>query len=250
VTTPRRLASWLASPLAYPSVQIARQTRCRVLLGPFARTRYPFSFLARNLFLGPPQVGSYEGELHPVVERIVASEPEVLVNVGAAEGYYTVGFARRLPELEVVAFEAEPAIAAAASRLAELNGVAGRVEVRGACTTDELAELDSRLAGKRVCVLMDCEGCERELADPGLAPWLESASFVVELHTSVDAEIETLLEQRFGTTHETRVVRARPPWASQWPELMRLRGLRPIDRELLVAEFRHGGQDWLVATPR
>jgi hypothetical protein len=250
VISPRRLASWLASPLAYPSAQIARQTRCHVLLGPFAGMRYPFAFIPRNLFLGPFQVGSYEGELHPTVEAIVAAAPAVLVNVGAAEGYYAVGFARRLPGAQVIAFEADPAIRAAGERLARMNGVEDRVEARGECAPAELAALDERLAAGPVCVVMDCEGCEAQLADPGLAPWLERASLLVELHTSVDAEIEPRLAERFSATHETSVVRARPPWASQWDELARLRGLRQIDRELLVAEFRHGGQDWLWATPR
>ena len=248
--SPRRLASWIASPLAYPSAQIARQTGCRVLLGPFAGMRYPFSFLPRNLFLGPPQVGSYEGELHPTIERIVAAAPQALVNVGAAEGYYAVGFAHRLEQLEVIAFEAEPQVADAGRRLARLNGVAGRIEWRGRCTAAELAALGPRLEGRSVCVLMDCEGCEAELADPGLAAWIESASLLVELHTAIDPEIESRLERRLAATHATEVVRARPPWASQWEELMRLRALRQIDRELLVAEFRHGGQDWLFATPR
>jgi hypothetical protein len=248
--TPRRLASWLASPLAYPSAQIARQTRCRVLLGPFAGMRYTFSFIPGNLFLGPFQVGSYEGELHSTVEAIVAASPGVLVNVGAGQGYYAVGFARRLPELAVLAFEADPAIGAAGERLARLNGVDDRIEARGACTPAGLADLDERLAEASVAVVMDCEGCEAQLADPGLAPWLARASWLVELHTSIDAEIEARLRDRFAATHKTSVVRARPPWASQWPEVMRLRGLRQIDRELLVAEFRHGGQDWLWAMPR
>ena len=212
--------------------------------------RYPFSFIPQNLFLGPFQVGSYEGELHPVVEQIVAAAPRVVVNVGAAEGYYAVGLARRLPDLQVIAFEAEPAIASAGNRLAALNGVEDRIESRGECTPAELASLERRLEGSTVCVVMDCEGCEGALADPAHAEWLARASLLVELHTSIDGEIEAELTERLAPTHETAAIRARPPWASQWTELMKLRGLRQIDRELLVAEFRHGGQDWLWATPR
>jgi hypothetical protein len=33
-------------------------------------------------------------------------------------------------------------------------------------------------------------------------------------------------------------------------ELRPIRGMRRIDRERLVAEFRDGSQDWLRATPR
>ena len=246
----RRLAGWVASPLTYPSIQIARQTRCRVLLGPFAGMRYPFSFPPRGLFVGPFQVGSYESELHEAVETIAAAAPEVLVNVGAAEGYYAVGLARRLPELTVIAFEADPALRAAGQRLARLNGVEARIEAGAECTPAELAALGERLADRSVCVLMDCEGCEGELADPAAVPWMANASLLIELHTSIDGEIERRLSERFASTHETTVIRGRPPWAARWQELGRLRALRAIDRELLVAEFRHGGQDWLWATPR
>lgn len=245
----RRFASWLASPFAYPSCQIARQTGCRVLLGPFAGTRYPFSFIPRGLFLGPFQVGSYECELHPVIERIVAAAPTVLVNVGAAEGYYAVGLARRLPELAVVAYELDPGMRAAGERLARCNGVEGRIEARGECTAGELASLEGRLGGG-ACVVMDCEGCEVELADSARVPWLAKASLLIELHASVDAEVAERLVGRLSPTHETTVIACRPPWAGRFAELATLRGLRQIDRELLVAEFRHGGQDWLWATPR
>ena len=34
------------------------------------------------------------------------------------------------------------------------------------------------------------------------------------------------------------------------PQLRPIGGLRRIDRELLVAEFRDGPQEWLWATPR
>lgn len=246
----RRLASWLASPLAYPSCQIARQTGCRVLLGPFAGMRYPFAFIPQGLFLGPFQVGSYECELHPLVERLVAAPPDLLINIGSAEGYYAVGLARRLPGLSVIAFEADPAMRAAGERVARLNGVQARIESRGACTAAELASLDSRIEGATPCVILDCEGCESELADPERIPWLARASLLIELHASVDAEIEQRLTSRLSPTHETTVIGCRPPWAGRFPELAKLRGLRQIDRELLVAEFRHGGQDWLWATPR
>jgi len=252
----RRAASWLASPLTYPSLQLARQARCRVLLGPFAGMRYPFGFLPRGIFVGAPQAGTYESELHETIEGVVAAAPAALVNIGSAEGYYAIGLARRLPHLRVIAFEADPGLRSAAGQLAALNDVADRVELRGTCTPEELGrvnplgEVDAEFAAGSVCVIIDCEGCEAELADPERVEWLRRASLLVELHTAIDAAIEQRLVERLSATHETTVVRARPPWAGRWPELSRLRGLRAIDRELLVAEFRHGGQDWIWATPR
>ena len=79
------------------------------------------------LFSGPYQVGSFELELHPAVERIVAERPATVVNVGSAEGYYAVGLAMRLAGARVVGFELDPALraAAAAARRAQRRSPAG-----------------------------------------------------------------------------------------------------------------------------
>jgi hypothetical protein len=222
-----------------------------VLAGPFAGLRYPPSFVPRLLFHGPYQVGSFELELHPAIERIVAAAPEVIVNVGCAEGYYAVGLAARLPAARVIAYELDPELRQAASRLASLNGVGERIELRGLCTVDELVSLESRLADRSVCVVMDCEGAEATLADPVAVRWQARASLLVELHPAVDGEIAAKLERRFAPTHESELIASRTRRASEFDAQLRpIRRLRRIDRELLVAEFRDGSQDWLVATPR
>jgi predicted O-methyltransferase YrrM len=247
----RKLAWWALSPFAYGTARVALHSRCRVLSGPFAGLRYPPGFVPRLLFHGPYQVGSFELELHPAIERIVAEAPETIVNVGAAEGYYAAGLATRLPAAEVIAFELEPALRRAAARLAALNGVAERLELRGLCTAGELAALGPRLSAGSAAVIMDCEGAEATLADPEAVPWLARASLLVELHPAADAEIRATLERRLAATHELELIASRTRRASEFdPQLQPIRGLRRIDRELLVAEFRDGSQDWLFAAPR
>ena len=157
----RNLAWWAASPSAYASVQLARQSGCRVLTGPFVGMRYPASFVPRLLFHGPYQVGSFEHELHPAIGEIADSGPATVVNVGSAEGYYSVGMALRLPGSRVVAYEVDERLQAAARRLAESNAVGARIETRGLCTVAELAGLEARIAGAGTggaAVIMDCEG--------------------------------------------------------------------------------------------
>ena len=250
LTAARDLIWWLLSPYAYATAALAVRTRCRVLVGPFAGMRYPFGSVTRMLLYGPSQVGCYERELHPVVEEMIATGPGLVVNVGAAGGYYAVGLARRLPGADVIAYESEPGRRAAVSRLAALNRVESRVDIRGTCTVAELAALAPSLAGRRACVVLDCEGAESELVDPEAVPWLAGASLLAELHPSVDPGIAALLERRLADTHETRLITAEQRWASQIAELWQMPGLRDIDRELLVAEYRHGIQQWLCATPR
>src|SRR5690348_10577053 len=72
-------------------------------------------------------MGTYELELHPVIEEIVTLAPRQIVEVGAAEGYYAVGFARRLPATEIVLFEELEQGRRLLLNIAEANGVAPRI---------------------------------------------------------------------------------------------------------------------------
>ena len=69
----RKAAWWALSPFAWGTAMTAAQSRCTVLTGPFAGLRYPPSLVPRLLFHGPYQVGSFELELHPAIERIIAA---------------------------------------------------------------------------------------------------------------------------------------------------------------------------------
>jgi hypothetical protein len=241
---------WLGSPTAYANLQVALQTRCGVLRGPFAGMRYPLDFVPRQLFPGPYQAGSFECELDLIIGEIVASEPEVLVNVGSAQGYYAIGLGRAVWKMSVIAYEADPAMRAAARRIALLNEVEPRLDSRGLCTISELAGLGPRLEDRSVCLLMDCEGGESVLVDPDQVEWLAAALILVELHPESHGELAADLAGRLAATHRTTLIRGEPRWASRFPELWWVRGLRDIDRELIVAEYRQGIQEWLWAVPK
>ena len=45
----------------------------------------------------PLLAGCYEAEIQPAVESLIDSRPDRVVDIGAAEGYYTVGLALRIP---------------------------------------------------------------------------------------------------------------------------------------------------------
>lgn len=247
----RRFVWWLLSPAAYANVALARRTKCRVLFGPFEGVRYPPTLVTGMLLEGAMQVGSYEAELHPAVEELIAAQPATVVNVGAASGYYAVGLAVRLPDATVIAFESEAENRRGCARLAAANNVAARLELRGNCGLREFAALAAEVGDEReVAVVLDCEGLELELVDPARFTWIERASLLVELHPSVDPASATVLAERLEATHECELIEASERFGSSFHQLWELPGLRDVDRELLVAEHRHGPQSWLWAKPR
>jgi protein-L-isoaspartate O-methyltransferase len=50
-------------------------------------------------------LGAYEHSLHDVLLKPVSRQPDPIINVGCAEGYYAVGLARLLPDATVYAFD-------------------------------------------------------------------------------------------------------------------------------------------------
>ena len=92
--------------------------------------------------LVPKLIGSYECELHALVEQLCRIQYSQVVDVGCAEGYYAVGFAMRMPGSKVF-----KRLIATIERgnfcreMADFNGVSDRVYVSGKCTSEDLIRL-------------------------------------------------------------------------------------------------------------
>lgn len=199
--------------------------------GPFQGMRYVEAYGD----LGAKVLGSYELELHDVVQELVESGYDTIINVGAAEGYYAVGFAKRCPQATVIAYEMSPAGRELCAAMARLNDV--RVDVRGTFTADDLEDLP---AG-RTLMVMDIEGEELALLDPDIAPALARADHLVELHDFVDPAIKPTILARFGDTHRARIIATQPRSAADFPELT-------SRTERVLDEHRPGPMEWAVLT--
>jgi methylase of polypeptide subunit release factors len=53
-------------------------------------------------------LGCYESELHGELEKLISEAPDVIIDIGCAEGYYALGLARRLPRARVYARDTNP----------------------------------------------------------------------------------------------------------------------------------------------
>lgn len=194
-------------------------------------------------------VGTYEMELRAVLERIVRLPFTRFVDVGAAEGYYAVGLARRMPELQtVIAFEAEPAGRALLAHVASLNGEK-RIDIRGTC---DPAALDDAVGdGRGVLVICDVEGHEEELLDARVANGLRRAHILVETHDWVRPGMTAALAERFRPSHHVTRIDTSPRGLRDFPCGKVTRGLLP--RRLLLramCEGRPAPMSWLWMTPR
>jgi hypothetical protein len=148
----------------------------------------------------PKLLGVYERELNPSIERACAVGFSLIVDVGAAEGYYAVGMALRNPRARIIAFEMEMKERSALAEAAELNYVADRIEIRGKC---EPQDLESVLSGSaRSLVICDVEGYEFVLLNLDTVPSLARAAILVELHEFIHTGITEKIRARFTPTHK------------------------------------------------
>jgi hypothetical protein len=206
--------------------------------GPFSGMRYlPF---ASGSGLLPKLAGSYEMELHAAVAESILRSPARLINIGAAEGYYAIGYALRLPGLAVHAFDTDVLARRRLRDLARLNGVRGRVRIRGRCCH---RRLESTIVA-RTLIVCDCEGCESCLLNPVRAPRLRIADLVVELHVERQPAVADLLLSRFAPTHEATRLRmaARAAAAATFAGV--LSRIAPADRGKALHE-REERTEWL-----
>ena len=214
----------------------------RVEAGPFAGMRYAPASSGSELV--PKLLGTYEEELHPAIEDVIAGGYDIVVNVGCAEGFYAVGLARRMPTARVLAYDIDDGARRLCSAMAELNGVSERVDLRSEFSP---ADLGAVPGGSRTVVIMDCEGCEDALMDPGRVPGLRSVTVVVELHDFISPGIADRIRARFEPTHVVELVDARRRSPSTHPATVAL-GRRAT--RVAVDERRPPGMQWAVLRPR
>lgn len=207
-----------------------------VLAGPFQGMVLPDGVVTP--FLLSRYIGSYEHELHQAIQDSVARGYDAIINIGCAEGYYTVGLARALPGAQVFAYDILPDARVKCAALATANGVNGRVSVGELFSITDFAAF----AGRRALLFCDIEGAEFSLLDPVQAPALRDMDIIVELHERYPDHDPDAFCARFADTHDiVRIDHARgydgplPDWLTRGPEM---------DTCLASLCFRQGRTPW------
>lgn len=190
-------------------------------------------------------LGEYENELHSFLEKAIASKPDLVINVGCAEGYYTVGMGIRLPGVKLHGVD----INQNAVKVSTMNALANAVtnlETHQGEIDHEWLDDKCKMPAKPFLVI-DCEGYELTLLDPEKVPSLVKATMVVESHDCAIAGITEELIKRFSATHEIQAIEQsfKDPYQFEF-----LKELSDCDKWALVHEGRPSTMTWLCMTPK
>lgn len=215
-----------------------------IVTGPFSGLRFPESVHHRHLV--PKLLGAYERHLHPVIESLLGGSYSTVIDVGAAEGYYAMGFAMRMPSVPVVAFDTDPWSRKVVLEGATLNGLAN-LSVKRTCTPKWLA----RNLAPNALLVIDCEGFEDVLLRPASSVELYTADILVETHETASPGVTERLRQRFGQTHYVTVIRQDADRTSHRVIYEPyLRGLPDELAAMAFREYRSHSQVWLHMEPK
>jgi O-methyltransferase len=220
-----------------------------ILSGPFAGMPYLDETVWGSIT--PKWLGSYESELHDLVETAIACRYDRVINVGCAEGYYAVGLAWRMPEAEIITFDIDPFARRQTLRMASMAGVSKRVKVRNGCGRADLNDLIS----ERTLVLVDAEGYESSLLSVEHVPGLKRADLLVEIHEEDGVgcanAVEISMAERFADSHLLT-------WRRSLDRKSSIELFAPLWKGKIAAEefgamlneWRRPSQVWLWATKR
>jgi len=213
----------------------------KVLGGPFAGMTYvPLSVGSAYV---PKLLGSYESELHPAINCAIQEGYDAVIDVGCAEGYYAIGLARSMPEVQVFAFDTSLEGRSLCAAMAQENNVKERVKIAGAC---DHAQLNALLTAGRNLVICDCEGYEYQLLRMTAVPNLRKAHLLVELHPWAEPVASRSFLQEFAPTHNIDVLTSRDRRSEDFPPLAFL----PKEKQqIAVNEWRPKDQQWVMMSP-
>lgn len=190
-------------------------------------------------------IGAYEHEIYPWLAELASTRSySTVLNVGAAEGFFTAGLAKLFPSAKVLSYESTEQGRSYCQDLVKLNEVADRVKIHGTCTLEEFAALQP---ASPTLLMMDIDLGELLLLDPDRVPWLSHADILVETHDCLKDGTTQIILDRFAKSHDIRqVTSAGLPYGS-FPIL------RPLlfeEIHAMVADDRRGLQDWLLMQPK
>ncbi len=160
-----------------------------------------------DALFGPVLTGSYEHELHDAFERAIAHPYTRILNIGCAFGYYSVGLALRMPQVEVFAFDTADKEQKRCRDMAVLNNTADRVHIGGEFKGEDFAAY----ADKKTLALVDIEGEELVLLDPARYPALAKIDMIVELHDTYNERVHIKNNYRSAfMTHDVEIIYNKP----------------------------------------
>jgi hypothetical protein len=194
----------------------------------------------------PKLLGSYESELHVVLEELLANDYQAMLDIGCAKGYYAIGFGLRSVRADIYAFDSSSDARRICSDMVRLNSLDDRIHIGAFCDERVLRSIP---LGNRSLVLSDCEGYEGVLFTKDVAEFLAPHDVIIETHDFIDINLSTKMREVFAKTHHIRSIRSKDDIEKAHTySFPQLNAYDINTKRLILSERRPAIMEWLVMT--
>lgn len=162
--------------------KIFNQSDGRVMYGPFKGMKVDKDLSWGTASLSGKLLGLYENGVLKELDKILKEEKiQTFINLGAADGFFSVGVARNKKIKKCICFEINKNSHKSIIRNAKKNNVFEKFSIFGEASTEDLVNLDWDSLGN--CLLLsDIEGCEYELFNNQLIKKMNNCILIIEIH--------------------------------------------------------------------
>jgi hypothetical protein len=214
----------------------------KVIAGPFKGLKFMQRFPTRPMLLG-----IWEKEISFLWNSL--RDIKFIIDIGAAEGFYAVGLAKKYPDKMVYAFEMNEKTQKLLKDVSFKNSVTN-IEIRGKCEFKDLQDLGKRLEDS--LIIMDCEGYEIELLMKDSISIYRRTHMVVEVHEMYSPGCTKLIKERFSASHSITEIKGKNRDIRDWPTKLRI--LKHFFPEKVLLHFMDEGRpypmNWLYMKPK
>ena len=221
---------------------VYKRTNGHVYQGPFQDMKILHKFSWGDGDCASKLLGLYECELFEEIEYEINQRPDLILNIGCAEGYYGIGLAKRTGTTTVL-FDISQSAINIARENAHANNV-NKILFSNDCTIDQYRLFLT--APKNPFIFMDCEGAEEDILDLEKIPELMKTSVMVESHDCNRPGLTAKLVERFSATHDVKEIRQ----GNKNPYMPIIDDLDDYDKMLLCVEARPSTMTWLYMKPK
>jgi len=212
--------------------------------GIFTGMIYYNSVAAGSAFY-PKILGSYEKEIANIIKNLIKRDYEIIVDIGCAEGYYAVGFARlfRNKPTKIVAFDIDKSARSLCSLNAKTNSV--KIEIKEFCDSKKLEKLCNK---KYSLIFIDAEGYELKILNKNTINKLKHCDFLVESHDFININSTEYLINSFENTHNIKIIKSKDDISKAYEyKFSELENLHLKTKYELLREQRPTIMKWIYA---
>jgi len=183
--------------IIYKNFVFTQYYKREVLTGPFKGIKYSKTKAAGDLL--PQLLGTYESELIPFINSIKNNSYEKIINIGAGDGYYSIGFSFIYPEAKVFAYEIDKEVYKFLIENVEFNKKNNQIICFNSEANENIKKIEST---ERVLVFSDCEGAEFQIFNRDVLSNLVNSDLIIEMHSNDFSK--TSIEKNLRETHEVQ----------------------------------------------